>query len=290
VRGHLGAGMRLSRSPAWVLAGASAAIGLALVALLVDTDFVPDRALWIVLDLVVVRTTGSARSWSRRASPGTCWSRQHPSFAPLDGREREQQPVRGDRDPSPAGVPLRATRFDAGSRAGRRRLCGDYDRVASRRAVHGPGGVRVHGVPGEPGADRRRPGLRGRLDPRARRAGDRGAADGARSAPAALAACQRPASPHGHAGVPGRWRTPDRPLGRARSRAVRRLRPGSRHGHLLWMPVRVRARPVPLPRRPRARPLDPRAGAGSAGEEARAGADRRRAARRAGARARRSLG
>jgi signal transduction histidine kinase len=45
--------MRLSRSLAWVLAGLSAAIGLALVPLLAETDFLPDRGLWIVLDLVI---------------------------------------------------------------------------------------------------------------------------------------------------------------------------------------------------------------------------------------------
>jgi signal transduction histidine kinase len=45
--------MRLSRSLAWLLACASAAVGLALVPLLAGTDFLPDRGLWIALDLVI---------------------------------------------------------------------------------------------------------------------------------------------------------------------------------------------------------------------------------------------
>jgi signal transduction histidine kinase len=45
--------MQLTRSWLWALAGASAAIGLALVPLLAKTEFLPDRALWIVLDLVI---------------------------------------------------------------------------------------------------------------------------------------------------------------------------------------------------------------------------------------------
>jgi signal transduction histidine kinase len=45
--------MRLSRSLLWVLGGASAAIGLGLVPLLAETDFLPDRGLWIALAVVI---------------------------------------------------------------------------------------------------------------------------------------------------------------------------------------------------------------------------------------------
>jgi signal transduction histidine kinase len=45
--------VRLSRGGAWAIAALSAAIGLALVPLLATSDFLPDKGLWISLDLVM---------------------------------------------------------------------------------------------------------------------------------------------------------------------------------------------------------------------------------------------
>jgi signal transduction histidine kinase len=45
--------MRLSRTRLWTLACASAAVGLALVPMLAEADFLPNRGLWIAFDLVI---------------------------------------------------------------------------------------------------------------------------------------------------------------------------------------------------------------------------------------------
>jgi signal transduction histidine kinase len=60
--------MRLSRWQLGALAGASAAIGLALVPLLATQDLIPDRTLWIVLDVVIGAgfTAVGLFAWYRR--------------------------------------------------------------------------------------------------------------------------------------------------------------------------------------------------------------------------------
>jgi hypothetical protein len=56
--------MRLSRGGLWAIAGAAAAIGLALVPLIAASDLISDHALWIELDLVI--GAGFAGSGSSR--------------------------------------------------------------------------------------------------------------------------------------------------------------------------------------------------------------------------------
>jgi signal transduction histidine kinase len=60
--------VRLNRSLLWALAAASAAIGLGLVPLLATADYLPDRALWIVLDVVIGAgfTAVGVFAWYRR--------------------------------------------------------------------------------------------------------------------------------------------------------------------------------------------------------------------------------
>ena len=60
--------MALRRQLLWALGALSAAIGLGLVPLLASADFLPDRALWIVLDLVIGGgfTAVGLFAWDRR--------------------------------------------------------------------------------------------------------------------------------------------------------------------------------------------------------------------------------
>jgi len=64
--------LRLSPPLLWTLGGASAAIGLGLAPLLATADFLPDRALWIVLDLVIGAgfTVVGLFAWYRRPDNG----------------------------------------------------------------------------------------------------------------------------------------------------------------------------------------------------------------------------
>lgn len=61
-------GLTLSPRLPWALAAASAAVGLGLVPLLATSDFLPDRAFWIVLDLVIGAgfTAVGLFAWYRR--------------------------------------------------------------------------------------------------------------------------------------------------------------------------------------------------------------------------------
>jgi hypothetical protein len=113
--------MSLARSQLSVVAVVSAAVGLGLVPLLARSDFLHDRGLWIVLDLVIgAGFTGVGLfAWYRRPDNrvgalmvATAFRvvrrgrRQRRAALPLDARPVVRQRVRCHRDPPVARVPV----------------------------------------------------------------------------------------------------------------------------------------------------------------------------------------